>query len=64
MIESLGLKGFQIGQAQVSIKHANFFINLGGATAEDIDRLIHHVRDAVKKAYGVELHHEVKYLGF
>eukprot|EP00919_Chromeraceae_sp_WS-2016_P053041 GHVR01125912.1.p1 GENE.GHVR01125912.1~~GHVR01125912.1.p1 ORF type:complete len:299 (+),score=36.17 GHVR01125912.1:285-1181(+) len=64
LIESLDLKGFQIGQAQVSPKHANFFINLGGATAEDMDQLIHHVSDAVKKAYDVELHHEVKYLGF
>ena len=64
LIESLGLKGYQVGRVQVSPKHANFFVNLGGATATDITTLIETVKKRVQEAYGVTLHQEVRYLGF
>lgn len=63
LIESCGLKGFSIGGAQVSIKHANFIINTGTATAADIENLIAHMQDTVKKQTGVELVREVKIVG-
>lgn len=63
LIESLGLKGYQIGQLRISPKHANFMVNLGGATAADAVALIAHVQQKVKAAYGVELHPEVQKLG-
>lgn len=59
-IEQSGLKGFAVGDAQVSDKHAGFIVNRGGATFEDIERLIDHVRDTVYKRFGVELEPEVK----
>lgn len=64
MIEECGLKGFSIGGAQVSPVHANFIVNTGGATAEDVARVIQHVYATVREAYGVELQPEVKFLGF
>lgn len=63
LIDECGLKGFKIGGAEVSTKHANFLVNTGGATADDIHRLICHVRDTVKKQKDVELQAEVVYLG-
>ena len=63
LIESCGLKGFSIGGAQVSIKHANFIINTGAATAADIENLISHMQDTVKQQTGVELVREVKIVG-
>ena len=63
LIESCGLKGFSIGGAQVSIKHANFIINTGAATAADIENLIAHMQDTVKRQTGVELVREVKIVG-
>jgi len=63
LIEQSGLKGYQIGQAQVSPMHANFIVNLGGATAQDIYDLIHHVQGVVAKKWGIHLHPEVKFLG-
>lgn len=62
LIEEAGLKGRQIGGAQVSFKHANFIINLGGATAVDIERLIREVQSAVKQKFNVELETEVRTL--
>ena len=59
LIDSAGLKGLRQGQAQVSDRHANFMVNLGGATADDIRCLIDRVRDSVRRAYGVELELEV-----
>jgi UDP-N-acetylmuramate dehydrogenase len=47
LIEASGLKGYQIGGAQVSPKHANFIVNLGNATALDIELLIRHMKDTV-----------------
>lgn len=60
VIEESGLKGFGIGGAQVSEKHANFVINRGGATASDILDLISHIQAAVNEKTGWELECEVK----
>ncbi|HJO93987.1 MAG TPA: UDP-N-acetylmuramate dehydrogenase [Victivallales bacterium] len=62
VIDNLGLKGFRIGNAMISNKHANFFINLGGASSDDILALISYVSDKVYKATGFELSCEVKYV--
>ncbi len=63
LIEASGLKGYVIGGAQVSEKHANFIVNLGGANALDIELLIKHMRDTVLEKQGVALQQEVKMLG-
>ena len=63
LIESCGLKGFSIGGAQVSSKHANFIINTGTATAADIENLIAHMQATVKARTGKELVREVKIVG-
>ena len=63
LIEAAGLKGFSIGGAEVSEKHANFIINSGDATATDIEELIEHVRQTVIEQHGVELVHEVRIVG-
>ena len=62
LIDQCGLKGFRIGGAQVSEKHAGFVINAGGASCRDILALMDAVRDRVFRATGVELEPEVKYL--
>jgi UDP-N-acetylmuramate dehydrogenase len=59
LIESLGLKGLSVGNAGVSIKHANFIVNKGGATASEVKRLIEHVKNEVKEKTGIELQTEV-----
>ena len=64
LIESVGLKGFAIGSASVSEKHANFIVNPGGvARAADIEALIAHVRDTVRARTGIDLEPEVRVLG-
>jgi UDP-N-acetylmuramate dehydrogenase len=63
LIEAAGLKGFRIGGAEVSTKHANFIINRDHATATDIEALIEHVRQSVLDQYGVTLVHEVRIVG-
>lgn len=63
LIEACGLKGFRIGGAEVSPKHANFLINTGDASAADIEALIAHVRDAVRERFGVTLRTEVHTVG-
>ena len=63
LIEASGLKGYRIGDAQVSEKHANFIVNLGAARAADIERLIAHMRDTVRAQHGVELQQEVRIIG-
>lgn len=59
----LNLKGFAIGDAQVSLQHANFFVNRGQATATDYYSLIQHVQKLVQVKFGFELVPEVKFLG-
>lgn len=63
LIEQTGLKGYQIGQAQVAQRHANFILNCGKASASDILRLIRHVQEQVANHWSVELQPEVKILG-
>ncbi len=63
LIDSSGLKGTQRGQAQVSLKHANFIVNLGQASAQDIWDLILHVQKTVEDKTGVKLKTEVIRLG-
>jgi UDP-N-acetylmuramate dehydrogenase len=63
LIEAAQLKGLRVGQAQVSLKHANFILNLGGAKAADVEALIARVQDEVLKQQGVQLEREVIYLG-
>jgi len=59
MIDELGLKGFSHGDARVSERHANFFVNVGQASAVDMLALIADVRERVQQAYGVTLENEV-----
>lgn len=63
LIESCGLKGHRIGGASVSEKHANFIVNLGGASADDIERLIEQVREQVRSSHGIGLESEVRIVG-
>jgi len=63
LIDRCGLKGRRIGNACVSDKHANFIINLGGATASDIEALMECVRETVERIHGVNLIPEVRIVG-
>jgi UDP-N-acetylmuramate dehydrogenase len=63
LIESAGLKGFRIGDASVSDKHANFIINHGAARASDVEAVIVHVQRTVAQVHGIELHTEVRIVG-
>jgi UDP-N-acetylmuramate dehydrogenase len=64
LIDSCGLKGFAVGDAQVSLKHANFIVNKGQAKASDILQVIEHVQRTVLQNKGVGLKTEVVRLGF
>jgi UDP-N-acetylmuramate dehydrogenase len=63
LIEGCGLKGYRIGNAMVSDKHANFIVNLGGAKARDIETIIETVEHTVAKQTGVDLVREVRVVG-
>ena len=63
LIESAGLKGFTVGGAQVSPKHANFIVNLGGAKAADIEAVIDYVQATVASQTGIALVREVRIVG-
>ncbi len=63
LIEAAGLKGYRIGGAEVSKKHANFIINRDEASANDVESLIQYVQDTVTKVHGVDLVHEVRIVG-
>ena len=63
LIEAAGLKGFSVGGAHISEKHANFFVNDGEATAEDIRALIAEAWNSVREQFGVELELEVELVG-
>ena len=60
LIDECGLKGYKIGGAMVSEKHAGFIVNTGDATAKDVLDLIKYVKDKVFKKYGVEIEEEIK----
>jgi len=59
LIEKAGLKGFSIGGAAVSEKHANWIVNVGGATAADVRAVMDHVEKTVLRAFGVCLEREI-----
>ncbi|NOZ28765.1 MAG: UDP-N-acetylmuramate dehydrogenase [Chloroflexi bacterium] len=63
LIEAAGLKGAREGQAQVSLVHANFIVNLGEATADDVLRLIRRVQRVVRGQFGIQLQPEVLFVG-
>jgi UDP-N-acetylmuramate dehydrogenase len=63
LIEAAGLKGFAIGGAMISPKHANFIVNTGDATASDIRAVLEHARWTVREQFGVDLHPEVVVVG-
>jgi len=63
LIENCGLKGYHIGNVMVSPKHANFFINVGAATAQDYNALIQHVQQTVHQQTGIWLETEIECVG-
>ncbi len=63
MIDEAGLRGFSVGGAQVSEKHAGFVVNTGGATARDVRELLSAVQKKVLEIYGVKLEPEIRFLG-
>jgi UDP-N-acetylmuramate dehydrogenase len=63
LIEACGMKGEKLGGAQVSEKHANFIVNLGGAKASDIEGLIDKIQERVAEKFGITLQREVRILG-
>ncbi len=63
LIEAAGLKGTRVGKAEVSNRHANFIVNLGGAKGEEVRRLMVIVGAEVQKKFGVQLESEVQLLG-
>ena len=64
LIEGAGLKGYQIGGAKISERHANFIINTGGARAEDVIILISLIKQKVRNKFGIQLYEEIEYAGF
>ena len=64
LIEDLGLKGYMVGGAKVSEKHANFIINYDNATAEDIVNLINYIKEKVKEEYDIDLKVEQEIVNF
>ncbi len=62
IIEEQGLKGLRVGGAEVSLRHANFIVNRGGASADDVLTLITAIRAEVRKTIGFELDCEVRYV--
>ena len=60
MIEEAGLKGYRIGGAEVSEKHAGFIVNKGGATAKDVTELITCVKEVIRSREGIDLECEVR----
>jgi UDP-N-acetylmuramate dehydrogenase len=64
LIQDAGLKGFRIGGACVSEKHAGFIVNEGNASADDVRALIRHIQKTVSEQFGVDLQPEIRMLGF
>jgi len=63
LIEELGLKGYRIGDAQISSIHSNFIVNIGNATSKDILALINYIKEKVYEKYNIELITEVELIG-
>ncbi len=64
LIDNAGLKGMRFGKAIISPKHANFFVNEGGVSSEDVRALIREAKRLVRERYGIELREEIQYVGF
>ena len=64
LIEECGLKGFRVGNAEVSEKHANFIVNLGNAKAKDVVALMNLAKKKVKDKFKINLETEVQFVGF
>ena len=64
IIESLGLKGFTVGRAVVSPKHANFIVNMGNAKASDIKSIIDYIKLKAKAKYDIKLHVEQRLINW
>ena len=64
LIDKVGLKGFKVGDAEISSHHANFFINHGNARAKDVIQLINIAREKVLSKFNVSLELEIKLIGF
>lgn len=64
LIDRAGLKGKTIGKVQVSHDHANYLVNLGGATAEEVVMMISFIKQQVRDKFGIQLQEEVRYIGF
>ena len=64
LIEDAGLRGYRVGDAQVSEKHCGFVVNRGEATAKDVAQLISDVQNRVMDEFGVKLEPEVRMIGF
>lgn len=64
VISELGLKGFQIGQAKISEKHSNFIVNLGGATFEEVYKLIDYIKKKVADEFEVLLEEEIEIVSY
>ena len=63
LIEACGLKGYGVGNARISEVHANFVVNAGGATAQDVVTVAEHARRSVQEKFGVSLEWEVRRVG-
>jgi len=63
LIDQVGLRGHRIGNAQISERHTNFILNLGGATAADVVALMELARSRVRERFGIELEPEVALVG-
>ena len=64
LIEAAGLKGYQIGGAKISEKHANFIVNIKSAKASDVKELIGKIKKEVKKKFKIKLEEEIELVGF
>jgi len=64
LIDELGLKGKQIGKVQISLDHGNFMLNMGGAHATDVIKLISYVKQQARDKRGIQLQEEIHYIGF
>lgn len=63
LIDSCGLKNYQVGGAQVSDLHANFILNRGGASADDVLAVVEHIQNTIYQKHGIHLEKEFRYLG-
>ena len=63
LIDEAGLKGYSVGDAQVSTKHAGFIVNKGNATAEDVLNLVKHIQDTIYEKYNEKIDLEMEILG-